>query len=203
MIPISIPFLTPAAQSLHSPNADAGAPPLAGRRNVLRAASIAGLGLIAPGALAASATGVSPVRQSLLQVDGESFRVIEQGAGPVVLFCHGFPDTADTWRSQMRAVAAAGYRAVALDMRGFGQSFAPRDPALYTSMYTVGDLVGVLDALKIDTAVIVGHDWGGRPRPARCADAARPLPCADQHQHSVCAAWRGELVPSFAQARTG
>jgi pimeloyl-ACP methyl ester carboxylesterase len=160
MIPISNSFPTPAPHSLQDPYANAGAPLLAGRRNVLRAASLAGLGLIAPGALAASATGALPVRQSLLQIDGEPFRVIEQGAGPAVLFCHGFPDTADTWRSQMRAVAAAGYRAVALDMRGFGQSFAPRDPALYTSMYTVGDLVGVLDALEIDKAVVVGHDWG-------------------------------------------
>jgi pimeloyl-ACP methyl ester carboxylesterase len=99
-------------------------------------------------------------RHARLQINGETFHVIEQGAGPAVLFCHGFPDTAATWRSQMRAVADAGYRAVALDMRGFGESFAPSDPALYTSLHTVGDLVGVLDALKIDTAVIVGHDWG-------------------------------------------
>lgn len=160
MIPPSIPFPPAAAQALDNPRADTGAPPVAGRRNMLRAAAFAGLGLVAPGALAASAAGALPVRQSLIRLDGESFRVIEQGAGPAVLFCHGFPDTADTWRSQMQAIAAAGYRAVALDMRGFGQSFAPRDPALYTSMHTVGDLVGVLDALEIDTAVVVGHDWG-------------------------------------------
>lgn len=160
MISISTPSLIPVAHSLHTSNADADTLLLQGRRSVLRAASLAGLGLIVPSAFAASATGVLPVRQTLLQIEGESFRVIEQGAGPAVLFCHGFPDTADTWRSQMRAVAAAGYRAVAIDMRGFGQSFAPRDPTLYTSVYTVGDLVGVLDTLKIDTAVVVGHDWG-------------------------------------------
>jgi pimeloyl-ACP methyl ester carboxylesterase len=86
--------------------------------------------------------------------------VIEQGRGPTVLFCHGFPDTAETWRRQMRAVAGAGYRAVALDMRGYGASYAPDDAALYSAHHTVGDLVGVLDALRIPSAVLVGHDWG-------------------------------------------
>lgn len=86
--------------------------------------------------------------------------VIEQGEGPAVLFCHGFPDTAETWRSQMQAVSAAGYRAVAVDMRGYGRSYAPKDPGLYTAMHITGDLVSVLDQLGIDKAVIVGHDWG-------------------------------------------
>jgi pimeloyl-ACP methyl ester carboxylesterase len=98
-------------------------------------------------------------RQMIDAIDG-SFHVMEQGEGPTVLFCHGFPDTAETWRSQMQAVAEAGYRAVALDMRGYGRSFAPKDPDLYTALHIAGDLVGVLDALAIDTAVIVGHDWG-------------------------------------------
>jgi pimeloyl-ACP methyl ester carboxylesterase len=104
--------------------------------------------------------GGSPISQSQVQANGASFYVIEQGTGPAVLFCHGFPDTAETWRSQMRAVAEAGYRAVALDMRGYGASYAPTDPSLYSALHTVGDLVGVLDALGIQTAVIVGHDWG-------------------------------------------
>ncbi|HTG39038.1 alpha/beta hydrolase [Sphingomonas sp.] len=100
------------------------------------------------------------VRHARVRANGLPFHVIEQGAGPAVLFCHGFPDTAETWRSQMRAVAEAGFRAIALDMRGFGQSYAPDDFRLYTSLHVTGDLIGVLDALDIDTAVIVGHDWG-------------------------------------------
>lgn len=101
-----------------------------------------------------------PVRHARVMANGLPFHVIEQGAGPAVLFCHGFPDTAETWRSQMRAVAEAGFRAIALDMRGFGESYAPDDFRLYTSLHVTGDLIGVLDALDIDTAVIVGHDWG-------------------------------------------
>ena len=100
------------------------------------------------------------VRSGSVQANGETFHVIEQGRGSAILFCHGFPDTAETWRKQMRAVAGAGYRAVALDMRGYGRSYSPADPDLYTSLHIVGDLVGVLDALEIPSAVLVGHDWG-------------------------------------------
>lgn len=104
--------------------------------------------------------GDLPVRRRAVIANGLPFYIIEQGAGPAVLFCHGFPDTAETWRSQMRAVAAAGFRAIALDMRGFGQSYAPQDYRLYTSVHVTGDLIGVLDALEVEWAVIVGHDWG-------------------------------------------
>lgn len=99
-------------------------------------------------------------RHLQIEANGVSFHVIEQGNGPVVLFCHGFPDTADTWKSQMRAVAGAGYRAIALDMRGYGTSYAPEAVELYSALHTVGDLIGILDALGIETAVLVGHDWG-------------------------------------------
>jgi pimeloyl-ACP methyl ester carboxylesterase len=70
--------------------------------------------------------------------------VTEQGEGELILFCHGFPDTARTWRRQMQAVAAAGYRAIAPEMRGYGQSSAPADADLYTPLQTVGDLVDLV-----------------------------------------------------------
>jgi pimeloyl-ACP methyl ester carboxylesterase len=92
--------------------------------------------------------------------NGISLHVTEQGNGPAVLFCHGFPDTSRTWRRQMQAVASAGYRAIAPDMRGYGRSSAPADASLYTPLHTAGDLVGLLDALKIASVVLVGHDWG-------------------------------------------
>jgi pimeloyl-ACP methyl ester carboxylesterase len=64
------------------------------------------------------------------------------------------------WRRQMKAIASAGYRAIAPDMRGYGRSLAPADATLYTPLHTAGDLVGLLDALNIPSAIIVGHDWG-------------------------------------------
>ena len=71
-----------------------------------------------------------------------------------------FPDTAYTWRKQMRAVAAAGFRAIALDHARLRRLLGAGNPSLYTPFQTVGDLVGLLDALQINQAIIVGHDWG-------------------------------------------
>jgi pimeloyl-ACP methyl ester carboxylesterase len=95
-----------------------------------------------------------------IATNGITLHVTEQGEGPAVLFCHGFPDTSYTWRRQMKAVASAGYRAIAPDMRGYGRSSAPAEATFYTPLHTAGDLVGLLDALSIVRAVLVGHDWG-------------------------------------------
>ena len=100
------------------------------------------------------------LKESDIDTNGITLHVTEQGNGPAVLFCHGFPDTSYTWRRQMKAAASAGYRAIAPDMRGYGRSSAPADPTLYTPLYTAGDLVGLLDVLNLPSAVIVGHDWG-------------------------------------------
>ncbi len=100
------------------------------------------------------------MKHSHVAANGINLHVVELGNGPTVLFCHGFPDTWRGWRRQMQAVADAGYRALALDMRGYGESEAPADAALYTPFHTVGDLVGLLDALGVGTATVVGHDFG-------------------------------------------
>lgn len=88
-----------------------------------------------------------------------------QGTGssgaPSVVFCHGFPDLARGWRHQLSAVAAAGFQAIAPDMRGYGGSSCPQDIEAYTLAELTGDLVALLDALEIEKAVFVGHDWGG------------------------------------------
>ncbi|RKT20853.1 pimeloyl-ACP methyl ester carboxylesterase [Paraburkholderia sp. RAU2J] len=100
------------------------------------------------------------IKQYDIATNGITLHVTEQGEGPAVLFCHGFPDTAYTWRRQMKAIASAGFRAIAPDMRGYGRSSAPADASLYTPLHTAGDLIGLLDALAVPRAVLVGHDWG-------------------------------------------
>ncbi|TYL55299.1 alpha/beta hydrolase [Nocardioides sp. BGMRC 2183] len=87
-------------------------------------------------------------------------RVLEQGTGPAVVLCHGFPGLGYSWRHQLPALADAGYRAIAPDMRGYGGSGRPTDPAAYDRQHTVADLVGLLDALEVEEAVFVGHDFG-------------------------------------------
>lgn len=86
--------------------------------------------------------------------------VEEQGEGPLVLFAHGFPETSHSWRHQLSAMAAAGFRAVAPDMRGYGKSEAPAEVERYSVFDLVGDLVALLDELREDRAIVVGNDWG-------------------------------------------
>ena len=80
--------------------------------------------------------------------------------GPLVLMCHGWPELWYSWRHQLKALAEAGFRAVAPDMRGFGRTSAPDDVAAYTIFHNVGDMVALVAALGEKRALIVGHDWG-------------------------------------------
>src|ERR1700732_4661858 len=86
--------------------------------------------------------------------------VTESGAGPLVVLCHGFPESWYSWRHQLRALAEAGFHAVAPDMRGYGQTDRPQEIEKYTLFHLVGDMVGLLDALGAEQAVIAGHDSG-------------------------------------------
>jgi pimeloyl-ACP methyl ester carboxylesterase len=98
--------------------------------------------------------------QRLIESNGIRINIAEQGEGPLVLLCHGFPESWYSWRHQIYALAAAGFRAVAPDMRGYGRSDRPEAIDQYTIFHLVGDLVGLLDAIDAASAVIVGHDWG-------------------------------------------
>jgi pimeloyl-ACP methyl ester carboxylesterase len=103
---------------------------------------------------------MSEPTQRTIESNGIRLNIAEQGEGPLVLLCHGFPESWYSWRHQIAALAAAGFHAVAPDMRGYGNSDAPEAIDQYTIFHLVGDLVGLLDALQSPTAVIVGHDWG-------------------------------------------
>ena len=103
---------------------------------------------------------MSQVRHRRLETNGIGLHVAEQGSGPLVLLCHGFPESWYSWRHQLAALAEAGFHAVAPDMRGYGRSDRPEAIDQYTLFHLVGDMVGLLDALGADTAAIAGHDWG-------------------------------------------
>ncbi|KAI3465523.1 hypothetical protein Pfo_022186 [Paulownia fortunei] len=96
-----------------------------------------------------------------LKVNGINMHVAEIGQGPeCVLFLHGFPELWYSWRHQMLHLSARGYRAIAPDLRGFGDTDAPPSVASYTVLHIVGDLVALLDALGLEQVFLVGHDWG-------------------------------------------
>ncbi|MCU4183649.1 alpha/beta hydrolase [Acidiferrimicrobium sp. IK] len=96
----------------------------------------------------------------VVTANGIRIHLVEEGAGPAVLLVHGFPESWYSWRHQLPALAAAGYRAIAIDVRGYGRSSTPAAVDAYRMTQHVGDNVAVLDALGVDTAVVVGHDWG-------------------------------------------
>ena len=94
------------------------------------------------------------------ETNGIHLHVAEQGEGPLVVLCHGFPESWYSWRHQLPALAAAGFHAVAPDMRGYGRTDRPEAIDQYTLFHMVGDIVGLLDALGEEKAIIAGHDWG-------------------------------------------
>jgi len=100
-------------------------------------------------------------RPKFLETNGVRLAVYEEGEGFPVVFSHGFPELAYSWRHQLPALAAAGFRAIAPDQRGYGASDSPSEVEAYDIAKLTGDLVGVLDSLGLEKAVFCGHDWGG------------------------------------------
>lgn len=98
--------------------------------------------------------------QSFVETNGIRIHITEKGAGTPVLLLHGFPETSYSWRAQIDALAEAGYRAIAPDLRGYGSSDVPKDVNRYSILDIVSDLVGLLDSLGISQTVVIGNDWG-------------------------------------------
>jgi len=123
--------------------------------------------LVGSGAAAVTSTlaafgkqpAMPPVR--MVKVNGITLAVHEAGAGPAIVLLHGFPGLAFTWRHQIPALAAAGYRVIVPDLRGYGQSDTPPAVEDYDIAHLTGDLVSLLDVLNVEKAVFMGHDWGG------------------------------------------
>jgi pimeloyl-ACP methyl ester carboxylesterase len=125
---------------------------------------VAGVGAAAAGAVSLSspiyAQPAGGVAHRTVVANGIHHHFAEQGEGPLVVLCHGFPESWYSWRHQLPALSAAGFHAVAPDMRGYGRSDRPDAIDQYTLLHLVGDMVGLLDALGAEQAVIAGHDWG-------------------------------------------
>ncbi len=102
-----------------------------------------------------------PWSHRFVETNGIRMHLVEQGEGYPVLLCHGFPELWYSWRHQIPVLAKAGLRAIAPDLRGYGETDKPHEIEAYDIHHLVGDLVGLLDALGLEKAAVVGHDWGG------------------------------------------
>ena len=100
-------------------------------------------------------------QHNFVETNGIRMHYVEQGEGFPVLLLHGCPELWYSWKYQIPALANAGFRAIAPDLRGYGETDKPEGIESYDIHHLVGDMVGLLDALTLERAVIVGHDWGG------------------------------------------
>ncbi len=103
---------------------------------------------------------MTEVKHRFIATNGIRMHIAECGAGPLVVLCHGFPESWYSWRHQLQMFAGAGFHVIAPDMRGYGQTVRPEAIDQYTLLHLVGDMVGLLDAVGAENAVIAGHDWG-------------------------------------------
>ena len=103
---------------------------------------------------------MTDITHRTVATNGINLHVAEAGEGPLVVLCHGFPESWYSWRHQITALAEAGFHVVAPDQRGYGDSDAPEPVAAYSILHLTGDIVGLVHALGEDQAVIIGHDWG-------------------------------------------
>ncbi|RYR02175.1 hypothetical protein Ahy_B06g081002 [Arachis hypogaea] len=105
-------------------------------------------------------TNMETIEHKTVEVNGIKMHVAEKGEGPVVLFLHGFPELWYTWRHQILSLSSKGYRCVAPDLRGYGDTDAPSSVSSYTCFHIVGDIVALMDSLGVDQVFLVAHDWG-------------------------------------------
>lgn len=103
---------------------------------------------------------MAEIRHRIVETNGIRMHIAEQGEGPLVILCHGFPELWYSWRHQLPALAEAGFHAVAPDQRGYGQTDRPQAVEEYDILKLTGDIVGLVHALEKEKAIIIGHDWG-------------------------------------------
>ncbi|HEY2107067.1 MAG TPA: alpha/beta hydrolase [Candidatus Binataceae bacterium] len=100
------------------------------------------------------------LQHKFVTTNGIRMHYAEQGDGPLVVLCHGWPESWYSYRHQIPALAAAGFRVVAPDQRGYGQTDKPEPIEAYNILNLAGDIVGLVNSIGVDSAAIVGHDWG-------------------------------------------
>jgi len=105
---------------------------------------------------------MTEITHRMVKTNGINMHIAEAGTGPLVVMVHGFPGLWYAWRHQLKALAEAGWHAVAVDQRGYGRTDRPTDPKVYDAEYVANDMLGLLDALGEKKAIFIGHDFGAQ-----------------------------------------
>jgi pimeloyl-ACP methyl ester carboxylesterase len=105
---------------------------------------------------------MTEITHRMVKTNGINMHIAEAGKGPLVVMVHGFPGLWYAWRHQLKALAEAGWHAVAVDQRGYGRTDRPTDPKVYDAEYVANDMLGLLDALGEKKAIFIGHDFGAQ-----------------------------------------
>jgi pimeloyl-ACP methyl ester carboxylesterase len=100
------------------------------------------------------------IEHRFCQSNGIRIHIAEAGSGPLVLLCHGFPECWYSWRHQIKALSEGGYHVIAPDMRGYGRTDCPKSIDQYSLFHLVGDMLGLVDTIGDEPAIVIGHDWG-------------------------------------------
>lgn len=148
---------------------------------------------------------VAGVSFRFIESNGIRMRIAEAGSGPLVLLAHGWPESWYSWRHQITMLADAGYHVVAPDMRGYGETDKPANVEDYDIDHLAGDLVGIIDALGEETAILIAHDWGSIVawstvllNPTRfTALVAMSVPYGGRVQQSPMDSWRQAYGENF------
>ena len=93
-------------------------------------------------------------------LDDINIHAVEYGRGPLVIMVHGWPESWYSWRHQIKPIAKTGYRVLAIDVRGYGQSSKPFEVEKYDMLSLIGDIIGIINSEKEENAILIGHDWG-------------------------------------------
>ena len=185
------------------------------RREFLRTVSMAAVAAGASGRCQMSRNDSYSFQQ--FQTNGISVRAVVEGTGPLVIMVHGFPELWYSWHHQIQPIAEAGFKVVAPDVRGYGRSDKPHPIEAYDMVSLTNDVVGLIDALGEDQAILFGHDWGApicwntaALYPERIAAVAGlgvpffPTRAAAFDRQLESALWRRVLLPVlFSRGRRG
>ena len=152
-----------------------------------------------------SESPVEGVSFRYIESNGLRMRIAEAGEGPLILLAHGWPESWYSWRHQMTMLANSGYHVVAPDMRGYGETDKPAEVDDYDIVHLAGDMVGILDAVGEETAIMVGHDWGSIVawntvllHPQRfSALIAMSVPYGGRARQSPMVAWKASFGENF------